>query len=82
MDGPKNYWFPSKKYGWGWGAPRVWQGWLVLLGYLVGMIAIFLQVSPSVEPSRFALYVFALSILLVMICWHKGEPPRWRWGGK
>jgi len=22
-----------------------------------------------------------LSILLIEICWLKGEPPRWRWGG-
>jgi len=22
-----------------------------------------------------------LSLLLVGICWLKGEPPRWRWGG-
>ena len=82
MERPKNYWFPTKRYGWGWGPPRVWQGWLVLAGYLVGMVVIFLQVSPSAEPSRFALYVFALALLLVAICWLKGEPPRWRSGGK
>jgi hypothetical protein len=23
----------------------------------------------------------ALSAVLVAVCWWKGEPPRWRWGG-
>jgi hypothetical protein len=22
----KTYWFPAKRYGWGWGLPTVWQG--------------------------------------------------------
>jgi len=28
-----DYWFPAKRYGWGWGFPITWQGWLVLLGF-------------------------------------------------
>jgi hypothetical protein len=23
------YWFPAKRYGWGWGIPVTWQGWVV-----------------------------------------------------
>jgi hypothetical protein len=32
-----SYWFPAKRYGWGWGLPRVWQGWavMVVFGMLV-----------------------------------------------
>ena len=26
------YWFPAKRYGWGWGPPNNWQGWVVLAG--------------------------------------------------
>ena len=26
------YWFPAKSYGFGWGLPITWQGWLVFLG--------------------------------------------------
>ena len=29
----KQYWFPVKRYGWGWGLPIVWQGWVVLVAY-------------------------------------------------
>ncbi len=28
-----DFWFPAKSYGWGWGLPVKWQGWLVLLAY-------------------------------------------------
>lgn len=31
---PPRYWFPAKTYGWGWGMPITWQGWLVFLAAL------------------------------------------------
>lgn len=52
----RKYWFRAKRYGWGWGLPTAWQGWVVM--------ALF------------------SCLLLVAVCWAKGEPPRWRWGGK
>jgi hypothetical protein len=30
MQNERKYWFPAKRYGWGWGIPSSWQGWLVL----------------------------------------------------
>jgi len=37
------YWFPAKHYGWGWGFPITWQGWLVLIAYiLLVVIGVFL----------------------------------------
>ena len=30
MQTDPEYWFPAKRYGWGWGIPNTWQGWLVL----------------------------------------------------
>jgi hypothetical protein len=29
MQTERKYWFPAKRYGWGWGIPSSWQGWLV-----------------------------------------------------
>jgi len=29
----------------------------------------------------FVLYAVVLSAVLVAVCWWKGEPPRWQWGG-
>jgi hypothetical protein len=28
----------------------------------------------------FGIYLVALSVAFVAICWFTGEPPRWRWG--
>jgi len=76
------YWFPAKRYGWGWGPPRTWQGWLVLVAFFallaVGAI-VFLQKQ---ETGGFLAYTAVLVALLIAICYVTGEPPRWRWGGK
>ena len=73
-------WFPAKRYGWGWGLPLCWQGWLVLLGYAVLVAASALVWLPAYR-AIFFLSLVGLTLGLVGICWLKGEPPRWRWGG-
>ena len=76
------YWFPAKRYGWGWRLPSVWQGWAVLAAFFVLLAlgaAIFL---PSQRHIAFVAYSALLSLLLVAVCWVKGEPPKWRWGEK
>lgn len=76
------WWFPSKRYGWGWGLPCAWQGWAVLLGYfsLLGVGTVFLL--PSEHYYWYIAFVIALSVGLIVICFIKGEPPQWRWGRK
>jgi hypothetical protein len=74
----KTWWFPAKRYGWGWGLPIRWQGWVVMLAYL-GLVATGpLVLKPVPDPLPFVAYVSGLSLVLVLICWIKGEPPRWR----
>lgn len=34
-----NYWFPAKRYGWGWGFPTVWQGQATLVGFILMLVA-------------------------------------------
>jgi len=74
------YWFPAKRYGWGWGLPSAWQGWVVLLVFS-GLLAWGTMLFP---PHRnlpaFLAWTGALTAMLVAICWLKGEPPKWRWG--
>lgn len=77
---PPRYWFPAKRYGWGWGLPCTWQGWLVLVGYLGLMVGAARLCPPEKSMMGFAAAVLVLSAGLVAICWWKGEPPRWRWG--
>lgn len=70
------YWFPAKRYGWGWGAPRAWQGWAVLLAY-VAVVAGAVLLRPAVAVP----VVAAATGLLLWVCLKRGEPTRWRWGG-
>jgi hypothetical protein len=78
-DTPK-YWFPAKRYGWGWGLPQAWQGWLVLVTYLALIIGGIPFVKVSKGDFMYVAYVLVLTIILIAICWISGEPPRWRWG--
>jgi len=71
------YWFPAKKYGWGWGFPSSWQGWLVFLLFILSVC-----ILPSFTPNltAYILSSIGLAVLLIGICYWKGEPTRWRWG--
>jgi hypothetical protein len=76
------YWFPAKTYGWGWGPPVTWQGWAVLAVYAAVLLAAVYLVPPRDEPTKFAACVVMATVVLVGICWLKGEPPQWRWGDR
>jgi hypothetical protein len=73
-------WFPAKKYGWGWGFPCAWQGWVVFAVYFALLGAGILYFALPEQTTDFILYVFVISLILIGICWAKGEKPRWRWG--
>jgi hypothetical protein len=73
------YWFAAKRYGWGWGLPLTWQGWAVLGVFAVLLCAGALILQPRKGPA-FSIYVVGASAALVLVCYLKGEPPRWRWG--
>ena len=81
-DRTPKYWFPAKRYGWGWGLPSAWQGWVVLITYLVLVLGGIPFVLVSKGTVLHAAYVSVLTVALVAICWLKGEPPRSRWGGR
>ena len=74
------YWFPAKRYGWGWGLPLRWEGWAVLAAYIALIIGNTLLFPPRKALSAYVAGVLGLSVLLAAVCWLKGEPPRWRWG--
>jgi len=78
----QTYWFPAKRYGWGWGLPITWQGWVVMAAFAVLVLAGAVILLPGGGQIAFVSYVALLCVLLVAICWLKGEPPKWRWGEK
>jgi len=82
MSDQKRYWFPTRRYGWGWALPTAWQGWVVLTAFLVLALFAATLFPPSSNPGAFTVVVIVLAALLVVICWIKGEPPRWSWGGE
>jgi hypothetical protein len=77
----QKYWFPAKRYGWGWGIPNSWQGWLVMAVFVALLVLGALLFPPATEVGAFLFYVGILCALLAAVCWLTGEPPRWRWGG-
>jgi len=80
MDREKPYWFAAKRFGWGWGLPKTWQGcvitviWAIVL--FVGIRALPFH-GRVVAQGAFAIAMIAIYML---ICYWKGEPPRRRWG--
>ena len=82
MQTEQRYWFPAKRYGWGWGIPSTWQGWVVLAIYAGLLTFGIFRFRPEPDLGPFIVYVAVCSALLVVICWLKGEPPKWRWGKK
>jgi hypothetical protein len=77
-----SYWFRAKRYGWGWGWPSAWQGWLVLGVFAALVLAGAVVLLPRFGPLAFVAYDTVLCLVLVGVCWLKGEPPAWRWGDR
>ncbi|MDB5809039.1 MAG: hypothetical protein JWN94_1161 [Betaproteobacteria bacterium] len=76
------YWFPAKRYGYGWGFPRVWQGWVVMAIFAILVLAGAFMLLPGYGSFVFVAYSSGLCLGLVAVCWAKGERPAWRWGRK
>lgn len=83
-------WFKAKRFGWGW-TPVTWQGWLVTLGYVIILVDQITSTmrydktgSASVNDTMiyFGLNFILSTVLLLTICYMKGERPSWRWGDK
>jgi len=82
-DNPQGYWFKAKLYGWGW-TPAKWQGWAILLIYVVLVVLFALTLDENSSPREivftFVLPVVLLTFTLIRICYKKGEKPHWQWG--
>jgi hypothetical protein len=73
----KKYWFKRKNYGWGW-TPITWQGWMVVLVWL--LLFIFGVAKMDHEGLKNIAVVIFMTIILLYICYKKGEKPHWQWG--
>lgn len=80
----KKIWFRAKYYGWGW-YPVTWQGWTIVLAYLIVVFGSFTITNSHSHSVSDTLYGFlpvliVSTFLLAIICSLTGERPRWRWG--
>jgi hypothetical protein len=67
-------WFYKKKYGYGWGRPASWQGWVAILAYMALLIGGgVLAGNHPLFLIPYAVLVVILSGGLIFICWKKGE---------
>ena len=66
-----DYWFPKKRFGWGWGPPRNLQGWSVLIGWIV-LLTIGKRSLPGLSGIIFFIGMIAL---LGLVVYFKGERP-------
>ena len=75
------FWFPAKRYGWGWGVANCWQGLMVQIGYVVLLILSARTLLPRGQRREFWILFLLSTVLFIVIHWLKGEKPlAWRWG--
>ena len=77
-------WFKAKTYGYGW-YPCSWQGWTIILVYIMVLLITFRIVdlrSHSGIDTLFGMFVpfIVLTLLLIVIGYKTGERARWKWG--
>lgn len=80
IENEKEKWFPAKKYGWGWGFPITWQGWLFLLLWVLVLFAGIVFLMDQMNSFAFWSFNIVMVAILITVCWVKGEKPKWRWG--
>lgn len=81
-DNPEGYWFKRKLYGWGW-TPATREGWAVTAAYVVFVLwfAFNLGKSEQVDVAiEFLAPLAVATLILLIICYKTGEPPKWMWG--
>lgn len=75
------FWFPVKRYGWGWGLPVRWQGWLVFVLYAALLYAGIYVFKAQGDTVGLTVYSTVVTAVLIVVVALKGERPvRWRWG--
>jgi len=82
MEEKKELWFKRKRYGWGW-TPSNAKGWLTVLFFLTTITYssyYFCRDKNNIDAVSLLVSVFLQVIILIFICYKKGEAPKWQWG--
>ncbi len=70
-------WFRRKLYGWGW-YPVTWEGWAVIFVWAFLFTSIMVNIERQVALR--VLFIFISVLVLIYVCYKKGEKPKWQWG--
>ena len=74
MTEKKQNWFPIRRSGLGWGLPCSWQGWVVLLIYIVLVVDPPGIIPLQEEPMFYSVYVGILTLMLIgIVSWKSGR---------
>ncbi|MBI3888878.1 hypothetical protein HY311_03785 [Candidatus Nomurabacteria bacterium] len=84
QDNPEGYWFKRKLYGWGW-TPAKWEGWMVIFIFLLLILLVAWSLGSNPMPTDWDIDLYFTKIillvaLLILVCYKKGEKPKWQWG--
>ena len=71
-------WFRARRFGWGWGLPNTWQGWLVYAAYALLLAGGWRAFPPPHHALALAAWAVGLTALLAAVCYATGDKPRWR----
>lgn len=81
--GKPDYWFAVRLYGWGWGLPVRWQGWVVMALYFASIYLGIRYCRPQDHAGGFlTLLAISTALLIVILAWKGERPLAWRWGKK
>ena len=73
-------WYAQKKLGYGAGMPIAWQGWALLIGYCLIMIALaFAAESVSFAALAVIVGVMVLLTIAVLLIAKRRTRDGWRW---
>jgi hypothetical protein len=72
-------WFAPKRYGYGAGLPISWQGWALLISYIVLLGAAGLLMHRTIV-GYFSIVAMLTAVLIVIAARTTRGGWRWRWG--
>ena len=75
-------WFAAKRFGYGAGLPIAWQGWAILIGYLVVVVLLASTAPAELSPIRLVAILALTGAFLAIAARRTGGGWRRRSGGE
>ena len=75
-------WFAPKRLGYGAGLPIAWQGWALMIGFIVVTAVAGVLLVPRHTGLFVVIAVLGAIVLSVVAAQHTRGGWKWRWGGE